>query len=262
MLFWFSSDGGSVHDYSGTELASNLGNSWFQLNVDHNMVTHAITVWINGTQVWQQQHNGAGDFYMKDGVYEQDHSPTAQMDAWVKNIQFWTSNGASVTPDFSVSPTPASMTVLSGQSGKTTISVTPLNGFNSAVSFACSGLPAGATCNFSPQTVTPSGAAASTTLTVTAAATAAALQRKSGPLFPGAALAAGLCCLSWKKRRRWQMFLLLLVSVTGLGLMNGCGGGGSSSAVPAAPQPSTSTVTVTATSGSLSRTTTFALTLN
>ncbi len=93
MLFWFSSDGGSVHEYSGTELASNLGGQWFQVNVDHNLVTHTITVWINNAPVWTQADNGATDFYMKDGVYEQDHSPTLQMDTYVKDIQFWTSSG-------------------------------------------------------------------------------------------------------------------------------------------------------------------------
>jgi len=93
MLFWFKSDGGSVHDYSGTELAKNLGSSWFQLNVDHNLVTHTITVWVNSQQVWQQQDNGATDYYLKDGVYEQSHSPTLRMDTYVKNIQMWTSAG-------------------------------------------------------------------------------------------------------------------------------------------------------------------------
>ncbi len=93
MLFWFSSNGGSVHDYSGKELAGNLGSDWFQLNVDHNLVTHTVTVWINGSQVWQQADNGATDFYMKDGVYEQNHSPSSRMDAYVKEIHFWTSPG-------------------------------------------------------------------------------------------------------------------------------------------------------------------------
>lgn len=93
MLFWFSSDGGSVHDYSGTELAKNLGNQWFQLNVDHNLVTQTIKVWINQKLVWTQPDNGAGDFYMKDGVYEQSHGPTLQMDAYVTNILMWVSSG-------------------------------------------------------------------------------------------------------------------------------------------------------------------------
>ena len=94
MLFWFSSDGGSVHDYSGTELAKNLGNQWFQLNVDHNLVTHTIRVWINQKLVWTQQDNGATDFYFKDGVYEQDHGPTLEMDTFITNsIKMWASSG-------------------------------------------------------------------------------------------------------------------------------------------------------------------------
>jgi hypothetical protein len=93
MLFWFTSDGGSVHDYSGTELANNLDGKWFQLNVDHNIVTREIMVWINQKLVWTQQDNGAGDFYMKDGVYEQSHSPTLEMDTYLTNILMWTSSG-------------------------------------------------------------------------------------------------------------------------------------------------------------------------
>jgi hypothetical protein len=94
MLFWFSSDGGSLHDYLKRELASHLGNQWFQLNVDHNLATRTIRVWINRKLVWTQQDNGAGDFYFKDGVYEQRHGPTPQMDAYIKDIRVWKSSGA------------------------------------------------------------------------------------------------------------------------------------------------------------------------
>ncbi|MGD1106386.1 MAG: chitobiase/beta-hexosaminidase C-terminal domain-containing protein [Terracidiphilus sp.] len=165
------------------------------------------------------------------------------------------------TPDFSVAATPASLTLTAGQSGTTGVSVTPLNGFNSAVSFSCSGLPSGASCAFSPATVTPSGDATSTMLTVTTSATTtAALQRNSRPLFPAAALALVLCGLGWKKRRRLQTMLLLAVSVFGLSLLTSC------SAAPAGPpivlDPVTSTVSVTATAGSIQHTTSFLLTVN
>ena len=93
MAFWFTNYGGSVHDYSGTTLATNLGNKWFQLNVDHNLVTRTIRVWINQSLVWTQQDNGAGDFYLKDGVYEQNHNPTLEMDTSLTNILIWTSSG-------------------------------------------------------------------------------------------------------------------------------------------------------------------------
>ena len=94
MAFWFTDNGGSIHDYSGTTLATNLGNKWFQLNVDHNLATGTIRVWVNQQPVWTQQDNGAGDFYFKDGVYEQDHGPTLQMDTWITNtIKEWVSSG-------------------------------------------------------------------------------------------------------------------------------------------------------------------------
>jgi hypothetical protein len=89
MLFWYSKDGGSVHDYSGTELASNLTGQYFHLNVDHNLNNHTIQVWINSHKVWTQQDNGATDFYMKDGVYMQTGG-SSKMEAYIKNIKFWT----------------------------------------------------------------------------------------------------------------------------------------------------------------------------
>jgi len=258
MLFWFSSDGGSVHDYSGTELASNLGSNWFQLNVDHNLVTRTITVWINNNVVWQQQDNGAGDFYMKDGVYEQSHNPTNEMDAWVKNIEMWTSAGTSGSPDFSLSASPAALTVAAGQSGKTSIQVMPTNGFDGAVTLACSGLSAGASCSVAPQTVTPSGGAVSATLTVTAPATAALGRDLDRSLAPGAAL-AGVVCMFWWRRRRWPMLFLLAASFGGLGLVSGCGGGGGGGGLPVTPP---TTVTVTGTWGTTSHTTAVSVTLN
>lgn len=141
------------------------------------------------------------------------------------------------------------------------------NGFASAVSFTCSGLPSGASCSFSPATVTPSGAAASTTLTVTTSTTSAAVHPNSNPLFPGAALAAALCFLGWKKRRRVQLFLLLAVSFIGLSLVTGCGGASSlSTSTNPPPPPVTSTVSVTGTSGAgsnaLQNSATFSLTIN
>ena len=169
--------------------------------------------------------------------------------------------GTASTPDFSVAATPASLTLTAGQSGTTAIAVTPLSGFNSTVSFSCSGLPSGASCNFSPSIVTPSGTTASTTLTVTTSATTtAALQRNSRALFPAATLALAMCCLGWKKRRRMQMMLLLALSVLGLSLLTSCSA--APAGPPIVPDPVTSTVTVTATAGSIQHTTSFSLTVN
>jgi hypothetical protein len=165
-------------------------------------------------------------------------------------------------PDFTVAASPASLSMKPGQSGTAVISVTSLNGFDSMISFACSGLPSGASCSFSPANVTPSGAGASTTLTVTASTTTAALRRNSNSLFSGSVLAAALAFFSWK-RRRSQMLWLLALSVAGLTLLSGCGSKGSpTGGAPATPQPTASTITVTATSGSLQHATSLSLTVN
>jgi subtilase family serine protease len=71
-------------------------------------------------------------------------------------------------PDFSVSATPASQSVLQGQSVNYTTTLTPINQYAGTVSFSVSGLPAGATATFTPPSVTTSG---NTTLAVSAAAT-------------------------------------------------------------------------------------------
>jgi hypothetical protein len=156
--------------------------------------------------------------------------------------------------DFTVTANPTSLSTNNGASDATLITVTPLNGFASAVTFSCS---SGVTCTFAPTSVTPSGSPISTMLTVTNTTAAASLGSKSRPFFPATSLVAALCLLGFKKRRRLQMLLLLAVSVIGLGMFTGCGGGSSTY--------NTSEVTVTATSGSgantLQRTVSFLLTV-
>ena len=78
---------------------------------------------------------------------------------------------AGSVPDFAISVTPpTTATVVAGSPATYTISVSPTNGFNSAVTLTCSGLPLGASCAFVPPTVTPSGTAVTSTLTITTAA--------------------------------------------------------------------------------------------
>ncbi|HTD23767.1 MAG TPA: polysaccharide lyase family 7 protein [Terriglobales bacterium] len=88
MLFFEVSNGGSLHLYSGTQLASNLYNKWFHLNVIHDTKTGLMTVYINGTLVLTRHDNGAGDFYMKTGVYAQN-GETKKMEVFIKNLTLW-----------------------------------------------------------------------------------------------------------------------------------------------------------------------------
>jgi hypothetical protein len=80
----------------------------------------------------------------------------------------------SVTPDFTLSCAPSSLSIAQGGSGNSTCTVTSQNGFNSAVSLSCSGLPSGATCSFVPSSVTPPGNGSTTSaLTVNVAGSTA-----------------------------------------------------------------------------------------
>jgi len=165
-----------------------------------------------------------------------------------------------IPPNFTIALNPTSISVQAGKSGTTTITVQDEAGFNSNISFACSGLPSGATCSFSTLTVpTPAGTSYSA-LTVTTSADTAALHRTPSLRFPGSVLAVAICCFGWKKRRRPPMLLLFALCFASLSLVTACSGG--SSGGGGGPQPVTSTITVNATSGTLQHSTTFSLTVD
>ncbi len=159
-------------------------------------------------------------------------------------------------PSFAVSASPTSLTIKAGQSGTATLTVTPENGFDSVVSFACSGLPAEASCSFSPQTVTPSGGnsdVTTITITTTAPTSSALLRAGRGPqtayalLLP--MLTLGLVGAARGERTRCGMRLLGLLVLLGLALaLASCGssGGGSGGGGNTGTPAGTSTVTVTA----------------
>ena len=181
------------------------------------------------------------------------------------------------TPDFSVSVSPTTATVTAGASSNFTINTSPTNGFNSAVSLSCSGLPTGAKCMFSTQSYTPGG---STTpmLTITTTARSAMMGAvPSGQLasrWPTSQLrmllAAGfvgflLVGLHFG-RLGLRFFSTALLRAGGLAVIllavfaaAGCGSGkaAASTGTPAG----TSMITVTATSGTLSHSATITLTV-
>ena len=162
-------------------------------------------------------------------------------------------------PDFKISLAPTALTIASGQSGMTTISIAPLNAFSQSVSFACSGLPAGASCGFSPATVTPAAATVTTNLTVAVNATASNDHRRPSPFAPAAILIVAVCLIRFRLRRPFSFLLHATLGGIGLSLLAGCGGGGNQTPPPT---PVTSTVTVTATAGSLTHSATVTVTVN
>lgn len=80
------------------------------------------------------------------------------------------SGGGGGNPDYTVSASPLSQTIVAGQTATFTLSAAPANGFNQTVTWSCMGAPAGATCSVSPSTLTLDGthtATATVTLTTT-----------------------------------------------------------------------------------------------
>jgi subtilase family serine protease len=158
--------------------------------------------------------------------------------------------------DFQIAANPTTVTVPApGQSGTTTLTITPLGGFNQTISYSCSGLPSEATCTFA--------AAATTSETLTIQTTAASARLNKVPFGRNrglfyALLLPGLLGLavSAGNRKRTLRGLRLLGLIAALAVstlwMPACGGGSSTTTQsnPGTPTGNT-TVTVTATAGSL-----------
>jgi hypothetical protein len=163
---------------------------------------------------------------------------------------------------------PAVLTVASGQSVSTTLSVNAITGFSGQVALSCTGLPALASCSFSPASVAVSATAAgSSMLTVstgtanTATAQEPAIPRATIALACGLPLLGLLALLPVARGRRLLLCLgfALFVSVTGL---TGCGGGGQSAqSTGAKTVPGSYTFNVVATSGAVTSTVSYSLTV-
>ena len=112
-------------------------------------------------------------------------------------------------PDYQLSVNPSALNIMVGQSGKAVFTVTPENGFDTQVSFACSGLPAGAICTFDPANVTPSNSnPVTSTLTVsTTAASATMREPKPFSLWPIYAFLVPSAGMLFGKATRWRRSL-------------------------------------------------------
>ena len=110
---------------------------------------------------------------------------------------------------FTLAGSPALDTVTAGAPANYTITVTPLFGFNQQVNLSCSNLPAGASCTFSPSSVTPNGTSPSSVAfkisTTTSTLGWRPIYRTLPPFPPGAVAASfGLLILLFAMRRPWS----------------------------------------------------------
>ena len=201
-------------------------------------------------------------------------------------------------PDFSLSASPSSLTVAQGSSGKSMITITPANGFNSSVNMSASGLPTGVTASFSPNpgtgsstlTFAASSTAATGTVTVTVTGTSGSLTHATNisltvngtapPPQPSFTLSASPSSLTVTQGSSGKSTITITgtngfsgsVSLSASGLPSGVTASFSPNpatssstltlAASSAASAGTGSITITGTSGSLTRTTTVSLTVN
>src|SRR5271168_1296246 len=99
-------------------------------------------------------------------------TPTGSSTVTVTGTSGSLMNSSSVTlvvsgPDFTLSATPSSFSVVPGGTATYTLTVGSLYGYNGAVTFAATGLPSGASASFSPSSITASGTSTMTVTTTT-----------------------------------------------------------------------------------------------
>ena len=162
-----------------------------------------------------------------------------------------------------ITTTPTSLAIPRGSTRQLTVTLTPVNNYSGSVTLGCGGLPAGATCSFSPTSLAipppdPGSSSAQPvqgTLTIAAnGSTASAGQfdvlRSGGTLAAGFLLIpaglGGLLLLvsrrGFLKSVRAQNGFTLLVLFSVIGLLGACSGGGAKSNQPT---PGNSVIQVT-----------------
>ena len=184
------------------------------------------------------------------------------------------------TGDFNISASPSTSTISAGQNASFTVTVGGLNGFNSAVTLTCSGMPANSNCSFSPASVMPtSGGMVTSTMTISTSSSpymhAGLISgNQTGGLYamilpiPALVLLGAFLAESIGSRRvtgnKWipglAGSLALLFATACLLAASGCGGNGMNNPGNGT-QRGMATVMVTGTSGNLTHSTSVSLTV-
>jgi hypothetical protein len=193
------------------------------------------------------------------------------------NFNTATSSGVAVavtqlTPTFTLTaPAPTSLSLVQGQTGIVTATLTANAIFSGAVSFTCTGAPSEASCTVSPTSIALSGSQSSAVTVVVATTnpnntteaanhTPAKLLQKWLEASGGVSLAGMAFFLLGptrlkRYRRACMMVLLLTIGLLGAAGISGCGSGNKYAGTPVG----SSTLTITATSGTITQSTTVTL---
>ena len=227
-------------------------------NSGGNPPTGTVTFYINGAQVGSPVAvvgnaaviNASSDLVMKgafatatytdSGLNAGSYSAKA---VYSGDANYTGSSGTAtvmVQPDFSLTEASNLVNISApGASGTLILTVASLDGFNGSVGFsqaACQGLPAGASCSFSPATIDGSG---STTLTITTTAATAAQARPSDslPLFTSLGGWMAGCVLLGFGRKPKVARVVVMATLLAVSAITGCGGGSSTGSTSTPPPP-------------------------
>jgi hypothetical protein len=237
------------------------GGNQFALNGGEQFNTGSDTATPNGVDTFNTGTHTISASYSGDASFNASNSTQSM----TFNIQ---------PGFFAAVPASASSVTISapGSTGASSVMVSSSTGFSGTISLACSALPAGAACTFSPASITAPGTLNTTTSTITVSTTAAsatAMAQHSRREFyladwmMGMSFLFSVVVLGGPKRRQ-SLFtsLTILVLIASLGC-----GGGSSHATPTPAPPIISTpagtysVVVTASSGTTTSQSGFTLTV-
>lgn len=129
-------------------------------------------------------------------------------------------------PDFTVTSNPTTLTISAGGSTTDALSVAPILGFSGDIALSCAGgLPAGATCSFSPSTIASGGGQSNLTVTMQGPFTTQASAKTAAGWVTGTEMCglAGLFLFGFARRRK-KVFGMLVVLIAAFGALSGCGG--------------------------------------
>jgi hypothetical protein len=177
--------------------------------------------------------------------------------------------GSATKPHYKLSVNPGSMTLRAGEMGHASFVFEPLDGFKGSVTLTCAGLPANASCQFSPGSLTADGSGATQTADVeilTVGNSAAQMSTGVSGITFASLLGVNFLLLRLGRLRRkvspgLKALVLSGLLAAGIGGISGCGSGILSVLAPAGTQAVGMTATTNGTQGADAQTASFTLTI-
>jgi hypothetical protein len=244
--------GGASQSFAGTPSLSFA----VQLTGVQNLVaTGSITLLDGTTSLGQQTLNASGQatFSVPSPATGQHNFSVSY--AGDSNYLSATSNvlADSVT-DFQLSLSSSAQTVSHGATATYNLTLTPVADFTGSISFACSGLPSGASCATTTTSINGQPATVALNVTTTSANSVHAVFRETHVVETTTlSMASFFLVILLPRRRSLPKLALVLFTVLGLSFSVGCSGGSNGSTTNN-PTPVTTTFTINASATQSSQT--------